>query len=88
MTAFGFVFFSVLDTAVTKMALEQTCGWGCIELNPIAVPNPLWKANIALAIVIALCLAKKQGLITPLCIGMGAICCWNAAMILTGRIIG
>ena len=82
---FGFVAFCVLDAALTKMALADG---GCSELNPIALLNPWWRANIALAIVLGLYLCKKQRLILPLCIGMGAICCWNVGMILTARIIG
>lgn len=82
--AFGLVALSVLDAALTKIALEL----GCIEMNPLAMQNPIWKANIALVVIIGLCLLKRQQMIPLLCVGMGVVCCWNAGMILTARIIG
>jgi len=74
----GFILLNVVDAYLTEEALAM----GAVELNPVGIlwGNMVVKGLIAVAIVAALCLCKKEKLLFPLSLGMAAICFWNFAM--------
>jgi len=76
-----FIVLNILDAQLTGVALAL----GSSELNPIAATgfgsSMLLKGLIASAIVTAVVLFKRGGLLKPLSLGMLLICAWNSLAI-------
>jgi len=76
-----FIVLNILDAQLTGVALAL----GSSELNPIAATgfgsSMLLKGLIASAIVTAVVLFKRGGLLKPLSLGMLLICAWNGLAI-------
>jgi len=76
-----FIVLNILDAQLTGIALAL----GSSELNPIAATgfgsSMLLKGLIASAIVTAVVLFKRGGLLKPLSLGMLLICAWNSLAI-------
>lgn len=76
-----FIVLNILDAQLTGIALAL----GSSELNPIAATgfgsSMLLKGLIASAIVIAIVLLKRGGLLKLLSLGMLLICAWNSLAI-------
>jgi len=78
-----FIGLNILDAWLTGIAL----GAGSYELNPFLGMrfggNMLIKGLISVAIVAALVLFKRGGLLKPLSLGMLIICAWNGLAVLS-----
>ena len=76
-----FIVLNILDAQLTGVALAL----GSSELNPIAATgfgsSMLLKGLIASAIVTAVALFKRGGLLKPMSLGMLLICAWNSLAI-------
>jgi hypothetical protein len=81
-----FIGLNVADAYLTKTALAM----GAIELNPLGVfwSSMLIKGLIAAAIVVGLYFWGKERALSPLCLAMFGICCWNLAMCFIGQMAG
>ena len=79
----AFIGLNILDSCLTAAAL----GLGSYELNPLLGPalgaNPAFKWLVSSALVLILVLCRRGGLLRPLNVGMGLVCAWNIAAILT-----
>ncbi|MBN2186638.1 MAG: hypothetical protein JW732_04215 [Dehalococcoidia bacterium] len=76
-----FIGLNVADAYLTKMSLQL----GAIELNPLGAlwSNMVIKAIAATAIVIGLCVWRKQSTLGPLYLVMFGICSWSLVMCFT-----
>ena len=81
-TLIAILFFLLcgLDVMLTKIALNSGL---CIEFNQIEIMQDLWwRLDIAILIILAFYLSKKQRDLGLLCFGMAWICGWNFSHVL------